>query len=309
MHMVDRMLYAGEVPWHGLGEHVEDCTADTVREIAFPWIVERKPLYLEGDPRPIEGFDALTRSDNGYVLTVQPKTYQVVQYQKALEVLEAAAKDGGIRFASAGTLDKGRKGWALAYIPSAEFSVAGSEVKPYLLMSTAHDGTMNAQYHFTATYVVCNNTLTAALASATDGLRIRHTRNANRRIEDASALVAQARDFFGQFHQVALNLVARRMNAAQFTGFARELFPRTPAEERDGIQVSLHAHNVTKLYCLGRQRAASNAPGTRWAAYNAVTEYLDHHINRRTPDSRFKAIMFGDGAKVRQRALETLLAA
>ena len=43
--------------------------------------------------------------------------------------------------------------------------------------------------------------------------------------------------------------------------------------------------------------------GTLWAAYNGVTEYLDHRKIRQNPDQRLTSTWFGEANRVKARAL------
>ena len=318
-HMVDRMVYAGAEPWHGLGRHLPaECDSDTLRDLVFDWAAVERPVFTtEGEwgltGRPLPDYKALVRSDNGYLLSVVPASYGVVQYGAALALLDAAVKDGEARYITAGTLKKGRRAWALATVPSATFDVAGAELKPYLLLSTAHDLSRCVRVLFTATYVVCNNTESAALLAAgvTPGkkahisnvLQIRHTSTAQAQVDRAALLIQEARSYFGAFHEAALQLVNSRFTEGQFAEMAKRLFP----DDEKG-QAPKARGKVIELF-QGAQRAAAHAPGTKWAAFNAVTELVDHHVNRRTPETRFEGVFFGSGSVVRQQAMDLLLAA
>lgn len=329
-HMVDRMMYAGQVPWHGLGIQLPaECDGDTLRNLVFDWRAIERPVYLHSDDGLVRGYDsfdrykALVRSDTGAPLAIVPSTYGVVQYSEALSLLDAAVGQGEARYLTAGTLDEGRRAWALATVPSCTYTVAGAELKPYLLLSTAHGLSRALRVLFTSVYVVCNNTDTAALRQAgvkagesakylPNVLQIRHTSGARERVDQAAQLIRQARGFFGMFHEAALRLVNERMSTAEVRAMAETLLPLPDRKDRKRDVESSGAFKAQALIVdlfTGRQKAAAHAPGTKWAALNAVTELIDHHANRRTDESRFDAILFGQGAQLRQRAMDYLLAA
>jgi Domain of unknown function (DUF932) len=52
----------------------------------------------------------------------------------------------------------------------------------------------------------------------------------------------------------------------------------------------------------------SHDAGTLWAAYNGVTEYLDHRRTRQTPGRRLASLWFGEGHRVKARAHRAALA-
>ena len=49
------------------------------------------------------------------------------------------------------------------------------------------------------------------------------------------------------------------------------------------------------------------AKGTAWGLLNAVTEYVDHERRARSTEYRVDSAWFGQGAVIKQRALDTAL--
>ena len=68
---------------------------------------------------------------------------------------------------------------------------------------------------------------------------------------------------------------------------------------------------MVSLFTTGKG-ITSGIRGTAWAAANAVTEYVDHHIPVKAKkavknDKRTYNAIFGNGAKIKQQGLETIL--
>lgn len=57
----------------------------------------------------------------------------------------------------------------------------------------------------------------------------------------------------------------------------------------------------------GRGAELEAAKGTAWGLLNAVTEYVDHERRARSPEYRLDSAWFGQGAVIKQRALDTAL--
>ena len=81
------------------------------------------------------------------------------------------------------------------------------------------------------------------------------------------------------------------------------------------IEDSKGMQKVQLLQHLFQSGKGNNMPvvrGSAWAAYNAVTEMVDHHSTvrdvARDPSNRLKNIWFGTGAKVKREAFDTILA-
>jgi phage/plasmid-like protein (TIGR03299 family) len=69
---------------------------------------------------------------------------------------------GGYQLETAGVLKEGRKLWAPARTGQSALLKGGDEVRGYLLLATACDGTLATTAQFTSVRVVCNNTLQIA---------------------------------------------------------------------------------------------------------------------------------------------------
>jgi phage/plasmid-like protein (TIGR03299 family) len=318
----DAYVWYGKEPWHGLGRELPAAAdSEYLRNEVFCWDAVERPVSYQGefDDVGTTEYKALVRSDTQALLSIQKSSYGVVQYHEALALLDAAAGNEA-RYISAGTLFDGRRAFVLADVPSATFDVAGHEMKPYLLLSTSHDGSRAIRCLFTPVYVVCNNTETAALLEAgvqaggkarrkylPNVLTIAHTKNALQRIEIAAKLIDNARRYFGAFHERALRLVNQRFTTFDMDVLATMLFADRSKVNGGFTPGTIEARKKVVALFNGGQRA-NVAPGTAWGAYNAVTEYVDHWTERRSKSSRFEAITSGTGASLRQTALDYLSA-
>ena len=65
---------------------------------------------------------------------------------------------------------------------------------------------------------------------------------------------------------------------------------------------------VQELYeGRGRGSQLESSRGTAWGLLNAVTEYVDHERRARSNEYRIDSAWLGQGAQIRQRALDTAL--
>jgi hypothetical protein len=58
------------------------------------------------------------------------------------------------------------------------------------------------------------------------------------------------------------------------------------------------------LFTKGKGNDLKGVAGSLWAAYNGITEMIDHGRNRRTPEQHLEHIWFGGGCNVKIRAYE-----
>jgi hypothetical protein len=75
----------------------------------------------------------------------------------------------------------------------------------------------------------------------------------------------------------------------------------------DGKQVKVTRPAERVMELISTQPGAEMFPGSAWQAYNAVTYYVDHERGR-TRDSALNSAWFGEGAQLKQSALDLALA-
>ena len=125
-HMIEiiagkaQMAYAGDVPWHGLGTKVPaDLTHDQMLEAAgLDWTVEKKDLTFEvnGEQIVAPGKKALVRSSDGALLDVIGDNWNPLQNSEAFEFFNDFVAAGDMEMHTAGSLEDGRRVWALAKV-------------------------------------------------------------------------------------------------------------------------------------------------------------------------------------------------
>ena len=82
--------------------------------------------------------------------------------------------------------------------------------------------------------------------------------------------------------------------------------PNTPLP--DALPNERALRRVQSLYeGRGRGSQLEAAYGTAWGLLNAVTEYVDHERRARSNEYRMDSAWFGQGAVIKQRALEAAL--
>jgi len=316
-HEVESMAYTNEVPWHGLGTYIADAprVKEMMRQAGLDWKVEKKPMILEQTKRPVPGFYALTRDKDGKVLDVVGSKYVPTQNHEAFEFFTDFVEAGDATMETAGSLREGRYVWGLANL-NKSFTLPGKDkVKGYLLVACPHEHGKSIIIRVTSVRVVCNNTLTMALGksqrerdSSTFGLgefRMGHRRAFDgSMIKKAKETLGIARDQMEEFREAAEQLRKKSMNEQDAIEFYADLLNIDEAAQG--------ADEVTRPRIKHLLDINKNAPGAQpdnaWGVLNSVTYYADH-VASRTDDKRLTNAWFGKTARMKEKALQTLLAA
>lgn len=308
------MMYVGEVPWHSLGTKLSaPATAqEAISSAGLDYDVTLADLATS-DGIPVPSRRAVVRSDTNEVLGVVGNSYVPVQNRQAFGFLDAIAADGGIRYHTAGALRRGERIWLLGKIPG-QIRVRGSEdlTEKFLLLSNSHDGSSALRVFFTPIRVVCANTLAMAdWGGKGEGIAIRHQGNLPAKVREAQEVLGLARRYYDDL-EIRLDFLAgHHPTAAQLARYFEALYP----DPADGS--STRARNVRDtLYNLFERGKGQEIPAIRhssFAAFNAITEFVDHHRSTRgrtdheKSSNRLDSAWFGSGNRLKQHAFRLAL--
>ena len=312
-HLVESMAYVKETPWHGLGNKLGENQPIEVwqEEAGMNWqIKESEVLYSvsEGIGLHVKAnadSKVLYRSDSLEPLSVVGRRYKVVQPREVLEFYRDLVSAGGFELETAGVLKRGRKLWALAKTGQEVMLKGGDQVKGYLLLATACDGTLATTAQFASVRVVCNNTLQMAVGNAKGAVKVPHSTVFDPvAVKQELGLGITAWDQFMDFVKA---LTDRKVHRIEAMNFLVDVLgdPTLPLAEQPNQKALQGVYGLFSGNGIGSGMAS--ASGTAWGLLNAVTEYVDHQRRARSNDYRLDSAWFGRGAGIKQKAFETAL--
>ena len=309
MHLVETMAYAGEKPWHGLGNKLAPQQPIELwrQQAGMDWNIEESEVrYITGNNNlgVINAFPeqkVLYRSDTRAPLVVVSKRFKVVQPGEVLEFYRDLTSHSGFELETAGVLREGRKFWALARTGQSTTLKGRDKVDGYLLLATACDGTLATTAQFTSVRVVCNNTLRVALGNNNGAVKVPHRSEFDpEAVKRQLGITVASWDGFVARMKA---LVERPVDPDTVEGLLRRVLTYAGPDGRAEIVNEQALANVRALYeGGGRGAMLPSSRGTAWGLLNSVTEYVDHHRRARSDDHRRDAAWFGQGAQLKQRA-------
>ncbi|MFV0678179.1 DUF932 domain-containing protein [Variovorax sp. tm] len=337
-HQIEQMAFVGDTPWHRLGHRLPSKQPLEVwaQQAGMDWTIQETPVrYMtkraegSGSAADAESFQTLEsfseqkvlyRSDTRAALSVVSSRYQVVQPREVLEFYRDLTEIGGYEMETAGVLKGGRKVWALARTGRQAVLKGNDTVNGYLLLATSCDGTLATSVTPTTVRVVCSNTLAMALDGTSNVIRVPHST-----AFDADAVKRQLGIAIGQWDDFmyrmkllserkvkskeAVAYIERVLYGLPATDSANRADPRlVPKADASPAPRAWAARKVLELYeGKGRGAELSAAKGTTWGLLSAMTEFVDHERRARNREYRLDSAWFGQGAALKQRALEQAL--
>jgi phage/plasmid-like protein (TIGR03299 family) len=307
------MAYVGEVPWHGLGQCLdENASIETwVEEAGMAWdIVRRKPMYYtdraQTQLRQMEDKVILTRSDNGNALGIVGADYVPVQPRQVIEFFRDLVSGQGFKLHTAGTLFGGSRFWALAKITEATFS-GWDKVGGFLLLSSSADGSRATEARETTVRVVCNNTLQMAFGEQPANI-IRVTHRDAFNPEKIKEQMGLSREHFETFAEAANLLSRAKVSEAAAEQFVLNLLRPGAGLEDEESRRPRGLDTILGLFHGGGQGSMrKGSMDTAWGLVNAVTEYVDHHATAKSVDHLLDRALWGSGNALKTQAMTQAL--
>lgn len=324
------------VPWHGLGTEVPDAltSADAITAAHLDWSVSTEAIITESGLAIPDGrrCRAIIRDDTRTVLGVTGRRYKPIQNQTAFDFLDTLAGQRTLRYHTAGVLGRGECVWILGQLAGTiRVGKTDDTILKFLLFSNRHDGTATATARMTPIRVVCENTLSQAMRGGKDGVvSIRHTGVLENKVAEAQRILGLAVVAYDDLGAMINAAAGRQLNKTQLKAYFNTLYgPGRKRTDEDGDDSGdsgdgSKVHGKTQKVLDRLEELFTSSPGndmpgikgTAWAAYNAVTYYVDYERPSRVEKDRadrkesvrLDSIMFGDGAKTKIAAWDEMMA-
>ena len=329
-HLIETMAYAGQTPWHGLGEHLPEHQPLEVwaQAAGMNWQIQESPVHYSienvHNASMFGTFDeqkVLYRSDTNTALSVVSNRYQVVQPMEVLEFYRDLTEQAGFELETAGVLKGGRKFWALARTGKATVLKGTDVINGYVLLATSCDGSLATVAMPTTVRVVCNNTLSIAVSGSEQAVKVSHRSNfdADAVKQRLGIAVSQWDQFMYEMKVLSERKVSTKEANAYFETLLTQTTPQSPDNTPSGLRllkpsstpIIPNERAYKKLQAMyggqGRGAELTAAKNTAWGLLCAVTEFVDHERQARSTENRLDSAWFGNGAQMKQQALEKAL--
>lgn len=310
--MAYRYASDADIPWHGLGNRIEQgISVDNMLTAAgLNWGVKTAPVkfYPKGEKtaRTVTSRNVLYRDDTNAVLDIVGPQYVPTQNVQVLDFFREYVEAGDMHLETAGSLDGGKYIWALAKMGDG-FTLPGKDdVQGHLLLMNPHLYGKGLIAKFCAIRVVCWNTLTMALQEAGPSIQLWHTREFDEdRQQEAKARLGIARTALAAFKHNATLLTKLRLDPIDATKIIAKVL-NTPTDRPLDDQPPTVKRIITLWQGEGKGSTLASSEGTAWGLLNGLTEYFDHEYGK-TVNARMRNAWLGRGEVTKRRLMTELV--
>jgi phage/plasmid-like protein (TIGR03299 family) len=284
-------LYTREPAWHGLGNVVPEGVSDldeVLRLGGIDFSVELRPVkyHVPGETaksKPVlveaPGQFVSVRDDTYAPLGVVGSIYTPIQNSDAGAFLQDLVNDHNVVFESAGATYGGKHVFICLKLPediTLELPDGVQDIiEPKIMWRNGHDGATSASMCITPWRPVCGNTERFALRDAVTTWKVRHTRNAMDRVNEARKALGLTVKYFDKFKAEEESLARTEVLMKEFEGIVDEIFAvKDDAGKRTLKNADARKETLTGMYAAEGARLGWSG----YAAERAFTDYLDNVV-------------------------------
>lgn len=298
----DGAVFNKKAAWHGLGIviHNDMSPTDAMEISGLNWTVSKTSSVYAGDAQS-DDYNAIIRDDNNTILSIQSPDYQVIQNS---EVFDMAYNLGAnIKVESALSINGGRRLVVLCNTGTMDGASSNDTIEKYMAFINSHDGTLAHSVMPTSIRIVCQNTLSMAMASGyKKAFRITHTGD----IKKKQQAMADALKFYQQtgklFEEKVSTLVRKELTKADIQKFWMDVWgmletpivtnPQTESEYSNYLKATTTIAKWAETFDSERQ--SLNSTANMWLVANAVTKELQHRIPARGKKPTFESAAYNN---------------
>jgi phage/plasmid-like protein (TIGR03299 family) len=274
-------------------------TEAALKAADLDFTVVSRPIYDELG-HPIKGYRRNVREDTGHLFGITTDEYKIIQNGAAFEICDLVSGENGAEWV-AGGMTPNRMGyvWGLMKTPE-DFLIAGDRIGRFMLFVNSHRGDASFTVANLANRFACTNALQWSVSNALRRIKIRHTGDTNRKMQDAHRAVVTLDEYFMSMRQLGDHLALQQVSGRRLAAWLEHLYPagttdttaKNAADKREVVKRLVHE--------------APNLDGhhdTAWGFVNAVAEVADWGSSRERSDRMGRLIGDAD-TKLKQTALK-----
>jgi phage/plasmid-like protein (TIGR03299 family) len=296
---------------------------DALEAADLDWEVRISESAYAGDKRTkIPGYRStfgVKKDGTRFGLGIVRSRYFPVQNWDAFRPFENFIGDAAC-VESAGSLHGGRYTWICLNLGSFDV-LPGDQINQHLLIINSHDGESNILAQLMPNRLACQNLLNFSfgIGGGSEPFKIRHTRSALVRLEEARNVMSIANEGFGNVQKAFALMKDTKCSSEEHSLIVRQSFGVTDEDVQKFVNGEFkkapqwvgHSKEIDKCYEIAPGMDIPGVRGSVWGTFQAITSYFDHYRHVRgsdaEPDNIIKSKMLGHSAGMKIEAFKACL--
>ena len=292
----------------GVGHEVKGMGSveEALQAYDLDWEVETRPSLFhkaDGTLAQTGGF-VVVRPDTEAVLGRVGADYTPLRNSSALQHVDRLIETGVASLEGVFELKGGKKVGASLKV-NEDITVGGEDPHSlYLTLLTSHDGTTATSTLLTPIRLWCTNQLALSFKEAKMSWGVRHISSIEEDLKQVASELEFITTYRETFEEIGGRLMLKRMSETEVKMIteAAMAFVTNEHSKKAAVDGVMETYMTSPLI-------GDTYRGTGWGALNAVTEWIDHKRTYRGAEARYHYITSGVGARIRNNALQALVAA
>lgn len=236
---------------------------------SLSWEVTERPLF--SNYKQLDGYKALTRSDNGELLQVAKSSYTPVTNERFLHVVHRLSEITGFPIELLDEVAGGKK--VLAFLKCTDpVTVNGYKFKDWLMVGNSHDGSTGFFIGNSNMMIRCENRFTKQFQN----LKVLHTRNNDLRIDSLTTsfdeYITQRQRFYNRFAEY----VDFEIVESDKSKIVNSLVEVTPLEIDQPETLSTRKQNIITDIHRSIETETKELGNNLFGLFNGITHYTSH---------------------------------
>lgn len=256
------------------------------------WEVKSSNIYSQN--RQIEGFQALSRDDNGQVLSIMRKSYHPTPNSRLVGVVDKLSEITGFEKEGFSEFRNGRL--VLGYLKAEQRKVVEWDTQEHLVIGNSHDGTTGFFIGTTQIMIRCMN----AFSRIHKKMKVYHTSNHDVKIDDLISAFRVYREETKRLSQRMEKFHRTKIDEKVIVALTERLLRIDGGLEDALDKGSTRKKNIIEQFRSSIDREVADLGPNLLGLFNGVTHYTTHV---KKGESVFGSVA-GEGARMNRVAFD-----
>lgn len=278
--------------WNGIGRNVADCRdmEQVLKASGLDYTVEKRPVFMNAGPADMtEAMAAIpnrfvtVRTSDEHPYDVVSDKFEVIQNKDAFDFVNYMGDE--VSFEKAGETAGGMV-YIIAKLP--EVSILGDAFIPHVIFRNGFNGKVKITAAICPLRIVCQNQFNFAFKNTANAVTIRHTSNAEKKLQEAREVLKLSADYMQELTSMAEHFAGMKISGNRVDRVIDYLFPMEDAEHMNSFKRNRLETARANFISAHDAEDNRNFRGTAWGLVNAYTDFITHKEPAGKREDRFE---------------------